>query len=415
MTLVPAHTRAASLARFDELELEIEKLVTGGAGLGRHQGVPILVERSAPGDRVRVRLVERRPDYGRAEILEILRPGPGRRAAPCPYFERCGGCDLQHLTEEAQTAAKVDSALETLRRVGGVVVSGEPAVFRGDAWGYRLRAQLQVERGAVGEAPRVGYHARRSHQVVAVEHCPILAPELDRLVAILPRVLPDNPPRRLDLASDGRGEVGCAPVVEGLPHGELRISIEDYELGFDARCFVQTHRGLLATLVRAALDREIPRAGESPAEPGLAYDLYAGVGLFSVPLARLYGQVICVEGERVAAHFARRNLKRNGARAAQVIHQRVERFVERLEPGAARVLVDPPRSGLPLQVRSVLLERPPDKLTYVSCQPATLARDLGHLARRFEVEKLSFVDLFPQTSHIETVVQLAARPAPGSA
>ncbi len=380
------------------MELEIEKLVTGGDGLGRHEGIPIFVPQTAPGDRVRVRLVERRPDYGRAEVVELLHPGPGRRPAPCPHFGPCGGCDLQHLEDAEQVRLKAAATLETLARLGGIEPPADLRVIAGEPWGYRLRAQVHTERR--GEEIAVGYYARRSHDLVAVRCCPILAPALERSVLELPALLRPPAPRRVDLAVGDGEALSVAPVVEGLPHGEIAVTVREVRYAFDARCFFQGHRGLLARLVEEVVGEE---AGE------LAVDLFAGVGLFSLPLARRYERVVAVEGDRIAARYARRNARRNGAGNLEVEGRAVESWIEALPAAADRVVADPPRPGLGAAVLAALQQRPPRRLTYVSCHPAALARDLRILGVGHRLERLSLLDLFPQTGHLEVVAQLAAR------
>ena len=189
---------ARKLARLDEVEVTVEKLVAGGEGLARVDGVPLFIPLSAPGDRLRVRVVERHPDYGRAHIVGILEPGPGRRAAPCPHFERCGGCDLQHLDDERQSLLKAQAALETLRRLGRLERLPEARLVRGRSWGYRLRAQVRTE--PAGDRVLVGYFERGSHTLVPIRVCPILLPELEATVTGLGQVLGADAPRRLDLA-----------------------------------------------------------------------------------------------------------------------------------------------------------------------------------------------------------------------
>jgi|CXWL01.1.fsa_nt_gi 23S rRNA (uracil1939-C5)-methyltransferase len=398
--MTEASAALVRLGELDELELSIEKLVAGGDGLGRFEGIPVFVPRSAPGDRLRVRLVERRPDYARAEIVAVLAAGPGRRLAPCPHFARCGGCDLQHLEDGLQTSLKVAALLESLVRLGGVELpAGTPEVIAGAPFGYRLRTQIQVGATATGIA--VGYHARGSQELVAVDRCPILVPALDALLPTLPRLLPPDGPRRLDLAAGDDGSVAVAPVVEGFGHGDLTIAVGDFTYGFDARCFFQGHRGLLPALVAQAV-------GDWQGER--AVDLYCGVGLFTLPLARLYKQVTAVEGDRVAARHARTNARHAGLQTGvEVIAQAVESFAVDLPPDLDRVVVDPPRSGLHPTVTAALVARPPRRLTYVSCHAATLARDLRRLAPAFAVERLVMIDLFPQTGHLEAIVQLARR------
>lgn len=388
-------TTARRLIEVDEIEVEIEQLVAGGEGLARFEGIPIFVPRSAPGDRLRVRLVERKPDYGRAGIVEILEPGPGRRPPPCPFFDRCGGCDLQHLDDDLQPRLKAAAVVETLARLGGIELARPPEVITGASWGYRLRTQLKTRPGPEGEI-EVGYFARGSHDLVAVDRCPILVPELEELLPRLPRLL-DEQATRLDLTAGDRGAVTSAPVTPGLPHGEVSLTVGDVELHYDARVFFQAHRGLLERLVERAVGEE---TGET------AYDLYSGVGLFSLPLARRYERVVAVEADRIAARFCRNNARRNKLPGVETVNRSIETWVEELPRDADRVVVDPPRSGLPSVVRRTLTSRPPKKLTYVSCHAATLARDLKALTRRFALAELTLFDLFPQTGHMEAVAQM---------
>lgn len=387
------------LIEVEELELTIEQLVDGGDGLGRFEGIPIFVPRSAPGDRVRARLVERRPGYGRAEIVELLAPGAGRREPACPHFARCGGCDLQHLEYRRQLELKAEATLETLRRLSALTVPTPQAIFAAEPWGYRLRAQLHTR--PVGGGVEVGYHARGSRQLVAVDRCPVLAPALERELATLGRRLPAGAPSRLDLALGDGDEVSYSPLVEGLPHGELSRRVGEHEYLFDARCFFQGHSGLLAPLVERVV-------GE--ATGATALDLYGGVGLFALPLARRYARVVLVEGDRIAARFARKNVRLNGLENVDVVPQAVESWVgSGLVEGLDRVVLDPPRDGLSLVVRRLLVARPPRAVTYVSCHAAALARDLKELGERFAVVSLALFDLFPQTGHMEAVVELSRR------
>ena len=409
----------AALAGINRLELTIEKLVLGGDGLARWRGMPVFVPRAAPGDVVEVRITERRPSYARAEIEEVKTPGPLRREVPCPFYERCGGCQLQHIEDAAQLGLKAAAARETLRRLGGIDPAQlaacrfeEPVGER--AWGYRLRAQVHVvspPEGPVG----VGFRRRRSRDLVLVDRCPVLAPALEKEVRSLsslpgdPAAAPGKLPSRLSLATAGLepdSPVVAAPPVDGLPSGDLEIDLLGRKLSYDARCFFQAHGGLLEALLLSAV---------GPFEGDAAVELYAGVGFFTAGLAGRYGSVTAVEGESVAARYARNNLRRNRLGHCRVERSAVESWVDRrrggpgLESGLDRVLVDPPRGGLPRKVRSALLNAAPNRLTYVSCDPATLARDLGDLTRDFDLESISFFDVFPQTAHIETVAQLRLR------
>lgn len=382
--------------------MRIEKLVAGGEGLARFEGVPIFVSRSAPGDRLRVRITERKPDYGRAEILEILEGGPDRRPDPAPELSRTGVCDLQHLDDRAQPRLKAAAVRETLEHIGRVTVPPDAPVITGAPWGYRLRTQLHTESDPVAGGVRVGYHARGTNEVIPLSRCPLLVPELENLLAELPAFLGPDAPRRLDLAAGDGGEVTVSPVVEGLPHGEVSTRVGEFTYAYDARCFFQGHRGLLPQLVERTVGSW---------EGDMAVDLYSGVGLFSLPLTKHYRRVLAVEGDQIGSRYARLNVRRNRVDNLETVNQAVETWLPELPAGLDRLVLDPPRGGLAPRVRALVMERRPARITYVSCHPAALARDLRQLQREYTIESLVFFDLFPQTGHMETVVQLVRREA----
>jgi 23S rRNA (uracil1939-C5)-methyltransferase len=247
---------------------------------------------------------------------------------------------------------------------------------------------------------RAGYFARGSHDLVATRVCPILDARLERELAALPERLRSSeaPPRRVD-AAVGDGEPSFAPPVPGLRQGPLLLAAGGFDFEFDPRTFFQAHRGLLPSLIAEVV-------GEATGKT--AWDLYAGVGLFAIPMRERYGQVVAVESDRIAARYLRRNAARS--RGIDVRNVSVESFVARA-PSALpdRVVVDPPRTGLTREVLARLRRLAPALLTYVSCDPATLARDLRSLGEVFAIEAVTFLDLFPQTAHLETVVQLVRR------
>jgi 23S rRNA (uracil1939-C5)-methyltransferase len=397
------------LAELNDIEVTIEKLVAGGDGLARFEGIPIFVPRSAPGDRLRVRLVERKGSFGRAEIKEILEPGAGRREPPCPHFAHCGGCDLQHLEDDVQLRLKVETVRENLLRIGHFEVPKDLTVVPGQNWGYRLRAQLHVapskERGN-----QVGYFSRGSHNLVAVESCPVLVPELEKILPQLSRKMRDQSHRRVDLVV-GDNKLSVSPTVPDLPRGAVILKVGEFSYTFDAGCFFQSHRQLLPSLVSYA----VGELSGVPGDPeGEAFDLYSGVGLFSLPLSRLYRQVTAVEGERTAVRFAKKSARFNKVENLEFCAQSVETWVEKLPERPSRIVVDPPRVGLSKAVREALLKSRPRHLTYVSCNSATLGRDLADLTPAYRATKLVLLDLFPQTGHLEAIVQLVDRAAESS-
>lgn len=389
-------TRASPerLAVLDEVELTVEKLVAGGDGFARFEGIPIFVARAAPGDRLRVKVTERKPDYGRAEIVEILQAGNGRREPKCPHFGACGGCDLQHLEDAVQVELKAEAVRETLVRLGGVQADISIETVSGDAWSYRLRTQIHTAR--TEDQLESGYLGRRSHDVVPIETCPVLLPALEKAVVGLNAVLVEHAPRRIDLMVGDENELNVAPPLPGLAQHEASIVVGDFTYAVDARCFFQAHRQLLPALVGKAI-------GEWTGE--VAYDLYAGVGLLTLPLASKYSRVVAVESDRMAVRFARRNAQVNKATAVEHVGCAVESWIDALPADVPRVVLDPPRTGLSAKVRQVLRQRPPQRLTYVSCHPATLARDLKMLGSVYRIEQVIALDMFPQTGHMEVVVQ----------
>jgi 23S rRNA (uracil1939-C5)-methyltransferase len=348
---------------------------------------------------LRVRLTERKPGWGRGEIAEILTPGPDRRPAPCAYFDRCGGCDLQHLDEATQLRLKAETVVETLSRLGGVKAPASLKIIAGAPWAYRLRAQFQI--GMTDRGIGVGYFARGSNQLVPVASCPILVPELEAALETLPQTLQGQELKRLDATAGDQG-LSFAPPVGELPHGEVSTEIGGLTYWYDARCFFQGHRQATAALIEEAV-------GAASDPDGEAFDLFSGVGLFSLPLAKRYRRVVGVESDRIAVRYARRNAKENALANLETLAISIDSFIEELPEAAARVLVDPPRVGLSPKVRRTLLERRPLHLTYVSCHAPTLARDLKSLLVAYRLEDLTLVDLFPQTGHMEVVAQLFLR------
>ena len=389
----------ARLAKIEELEARVEKLVAGGEGLARWEGVPIFVPRSAPGDLLKLRITERRPDYGRAEIVEILEPGPARRPDPYPELSPTGICDLQHIKDELQPLLKAAAVRETLERLGGIqVVPENTELIAGAPWGYRLRTQLHTDVDPMTNGVRIGYYARGTKDLVPITRCALLVPELEAYLPVLQSQLIAGGPNRIDVAAGDGGEVTVSPNIPGLPHGEVALQVGDLSYAFDARTFFQGHRELLPRLAEAVV-------GDWEGET--AFDLYGGVGLFALALARRYRKVVTVEGDTQSARYARMNARRNKLTNVEVVARAVETWIPELPEGADRVVVDPPRGGLSPKVPRILLERKPKRLTYLSCHPATLARDLRLLTQAYRIEKISLIDLFPQTGHMEALVQMS--------
>jgi 23S rRNA (uracil1939-C5)-methyltransferase len=387
----------------------VEKLVYGGDGLARLEGRVVLAPFVLPGERIRAAAERERPGLVHARTLEVLDPAPERVAPPCPHFGRCGGCHYQHASYEYQLGAKRAILAEGLRRLGKIEPPGEIAIISAEPWGYRNRVQLHVEDG------RLGYQEARSRRLCAIDHCPIASPRVNETIGILAKMLYDPRwPRfirsfeiftdenqiQLNVLETGRPVARrffewCADEIPGLVEGAL-----DYQGRFRVSrgSFFQVNRHLADRLVETAL-------GDTRGETAL--DLYAGVGLFSLALARRLAQVVAVESGTPAARDLAFNAERAGLSNLKAVYATAEAHLEALDRGPEFLLLDPPRAGLGKVVVRRLNELRPAAVTVVSCDPATLARDLAGLAAGgYRIERMALVDLFPQTYHLETVVSL---------
>jgi 23S rRNA (uracil1939-C5)-methyltransferase len=382
----------------EHLEVDVERILPGGMGLAHAGGKTVFVSLAAPGDRVRVRVDRRQGDILFASIEEIITPSPVRVEPPCPYFGRCGGCDFQQLTYEAQLAAKAEMIRDCLHRIARLenipdfVVTGSP-----NNWRYRMRATWQIDQ----EERRIGYYERGSRRVCDVVDCAVLRPELqEKLEQVRATEWRRFPPglKHLDVVA-GEDGVSFVPQFAEFYTNELSLTIRGEVYNYNAEAFFQINPSLLEPLIDFAL-------GDASGETVL--DLYCGVGLFTLPLSRRFKNVTGVEANSAAARFARRNLQRAGLTNARVITATVTDWFKNVGTGPVDfILLDPPRAGAESAVIKGMLDLHPAQISYVSCDPATLARDLKKLmAAGYVVDSIAAFDLFPQTHHVETVVRL---------
>jgi 23S rRNA (uracil1939-C5)-methyltransferase len=391
------------------LEVHIERMLPGGAGLAHAQGRTILVGLAAPGDYLRVSLEERRGNVSFARIVEILSPSPVRVSPPCPYFGRCGGCDFQQLSYEAQLASKVEIIRDCLRRIARIETSLEiPITASPQDWRYRSRAQWQYD----SSTQSLGYFERGSHTVCDVTECPVLVPALQETLTDLRARLKDGSlteeVREFESVAGDEGASLLPTLTDVQTPREVtrRIAGETYR--FSAAGFFQINHELLAPLVKAALKG----AQGEMAQGETALDLYCGAGLFTLPLARRFTRVTGIEASVHAVAYARRNLSGAGLTNASVHTSTVSTWLEEHGPTLAPVdylLLDPPRTGAEEGAIAAILQLRPQRIAYVSCDPATLARDLKQLLDGgYHLDTLAAFDMFPQTHHVETVAHLEA-------
>ncbi|MEO8100843.1 MAG: class I SAM-dependent RNA methyltransferase [Acidobacteriota bacterium] len=384
-------------------EVTIEKWVYGGRGLARTEEGVVLTPFVLPGEVARLG----KRDKVNAELSAIVTPSADRVEPACPIFTRCGGCHYQHASYEFQLARKVEILREQLRRVGKIEFAGDISVVSGPALAYRNRAQFHIENG------RIGYLAAGSHTLVPVEgECPTISPRMNQVLALLRERLGDPRfPKFVRAVEVFTNETDVQinvidaerPVARRFydwmesqvaieyptAHGDFRVS---------PKSFFQVNRFLIDRLT------DIVLADFSGAS---AVDLYAGAGLFALPLAKQFTKVIAVEAGGAAAHDLAFNAQRAGA-AIDTDYSRVEDFLASATETPDFVVADPPRAGLGPEVVRHLNRLAPPRIAIVSCDPATLARDLAAMPQ-YKIESLTLADLFPQTYHLETVVHLSAK------
>lgn len=385
-----------------EFVVDVERLLPGGLGLAHEAGKTIFVSLAAPGDRVRITIDREQGNVSFASIREIVTPSPLRIEPPCPYFGRCGGCDFQQLTYEAQLISKAEIIRDCLRRIAGLKSLPDFDVQPSKEWRYRSRAVWQLDRNE----ETIGYYERGSRNVCDVVDCAVLAPELQHTLERIRRTPWQSIPPDLKhlQALTGDNDVSVSPEFAEFRTVELALNVGEEVYTFNAEAFFQINQELLGPLMSFAL---------RDAQGQSALDLYCGVGLFTLPLARSFKQVFGVESNSVATRFARRNVQRAGLENARIITATVSEWITTATVADGRcnfVLLDPPRAGAESAVIKGILKLEPSQISYVSCDPATLARDLKKLlAGGYEIDSLTAFDMFPQTHHVETVVRLNRR------
>jgi 23S rRNA (uracil1939-C5)-methyltransferase len=403
-----------SLQTGDRVEVTTERLAYGGDAVAHHDGLAIFIPLAAPGERLRVRIVERKKNFARAVIESIIEPSPTRRPPVCVHFGNCGGCQLQHLNYHAQLEAKAGFIRDALTRIGKIEWPQEIAVLHASELGYRARAQIKVDtsQSHEGHRVRVGFNRLASNAVCDVASCPVLVPELDAALARLSE-LASQPAKaaraglsRLREIEIAAGETGIAyaPTLDGLPSAPVARTINSLTYQFSPKTFFQSNAQLLDTLIGEALGDYAGR---------VAIDLYAGVGLFTLQLARRFSRVISVESDREAAQFARRNITANETANVDFQQARVEQWLSDFtaqRTGESEpidlLLLDPPRAGAADALAAIVTLKPA-RIVYVSCDPTTMARDLRRLLDDgYALDRITGIDLFPQTYHVETVAHL---------
>jgi 23S rRNA (uracil1939-C5)-methyltransferase len=422
------------------VNLTIEKLVYGGDGLARlPEGKTVFMPFVLPQEEISATIIQEKSSFARATADQVLKPSPYRVQPQCPYFAACGGCHYQHAGYTAQLENKRAILKETLLRNGKLEWKGEIITHSGEPWGYRNRSRLKVRSGADFA---IGYHRMNSHDLLPVKQCPISSPAINRILAhlwemgeggkvpagiseieffadhadtkmVLEIYLAPDAPEMREFAAALQAK---APEIKGIAFfaentgsepgnqqpkyvvGDAALPYQVGEKAFrvSAGSFFQVNRYLIRELVQTVVGDFHGR---------IALDLYAGVGLFATHLSKRFDQVFAVESAPVSAT----DLQANAVKNVVPVLSTAEGFLPRcLNMQPELVVVDPPRAGLGAKATQLLAALRVKRIVYVSCDPATLARDTRlFLETGYHVEEVHMVDLFPQTFHIESVVRLA--------
>ena len=406
-------------------EITIEKLVYEGSGLGRHQGKVAFVPFSVPGDLLVVRPVAEKKTFIRAEIAEILEPGNGRIKPICPHFTICGGCHWQQLEYPRQVEAK-RRILEELFHHRFPETRELPINMKAcvQPFAYRSRARVQLRDG--GTHASVGFFRSGSNRVEDIENCPLFRPALNEALGALRQYRrefdDDAEAQEMDMACSEE-EHAWIMAPAGSETGEglsatsgtlkregaaLRRRIGEFLYTVSASVFFQANDLIIPELV------ELVREAAKEAGNRYALDLFAGVGLFSLPLARQFEKLTAVENSPAASGLCRDNARAAGFGNIQSKCADVAEWMDSMASAKAStkypfdlIVLDPPRSGVGPGVMKTINEWAPGTIIYVSCDPQTLARDLAVISPRdYTMDLVEGLDMFPQTFHFETVVRL---------
>jgi tRNA/tmRNA/rRNA uracil-C5-methylase (TrmA/RlmC/RlmD family) len=362
------------------VDLKIEDIAFGGKGVGREQGKAIFVPYTIEGELVSAAIVREKKQFAEAELVQVKESSPYRVAAGCPYFGHCGGCAYQHIDYEHQLATKCRQVRDILQRIGKLKdIPLRPMIPSPKQYGYRNRITVHVQDGVIG------FFQRDSHRLIDIERCPISCDEVNRALT----ELRERNPR------DG--------------HYTLRKSSS-------RRVFSQTNDGVAKGLRGLIVDLV-------PPHQDLLIDAYCGAGFFAKALLNKFKRVVGIDWDKFAIATAKEDATENETYIAGDVEEELQQ-VRAVHPNRSprasdpsgsiaptTIIVDPPATGLSANARKAIVNLAPTTLIYVSCNPATLARDLKELQEKFTIDSITPLDMFPQTAEIEVAAHLQAMPS----
>ena len=348
-----------------EVTLEINDLAFGGKGVGRVDGIACFVPGVIDGEKVRVRVHKVKSRLMEAGLLEVIEPSPHRVEAPCPVFLKCGGCTYQHIDYSHQLKIKENQLREALKRLGGLIDPPvQPMIASPEQYAYRNRITVHVKDG------QVGFFAEGSNRVVPVAKCLIASDEVT---------------------------LGFQDLLKSRPRDGNYLIGEKKRYGG----FRQVNNAVAEILKKTVREAVRPAAGAPINE--LLVDAYCGAGFFAHELQALFTKVIGIERSIASVAMASRQAAENEEYLAGDVEQLLQAALSAGSSAGTVLLLDPPSEGLAELATETILERPPARIVYVSCNPATLARDAKRISERYRMEQVTPLDMFPQTAEIESV------------
>jgi 23S rRNA (uracil1939-C5)-methyltransferase len=349
------------------VDLKIEDVAFGGKGVAREQGKAVFVPYAIEGEIVSAEIVREKKQFAEAELVEVKESSAHRIEPQCPYFGRCGGCAYQHVSYEHQLAIKWRQVRDALQRIGKLKdVPMRPIIPSPKQYAYRNRITVHAQDGVIG------FFGRDSHRLIDIQRCPISSDEVNRALA----------------------ELRAQPYVRD-GHYALRT-------GSESRVFAQTNDDVADSLRDLVVDL-------IPPNQGVLIDAYCGAGFFAKALLGKFERVIGIDWDKFAIDAARESATAKETYIAGDVETELERVA-----AVTTLIVDPPATGLSENVRKAVINRAPEILIYVSCNPPTLARDLRELEQKFTIDSVTPLDMFPQTAEIEVAAHLSKRSTPGS-
>lgn len=408
------------------ITLKAELPAYGGLSIAKWRGKVVFIKNTIPGEVVEAKLEEERKDYYKASTTKILEPSPDRIKPKCKFFGPCGGCQFQHISYQRQIKLKEEILKDSLKRIGKIGIELSKPFTYGNPWNYRHRGQFKVSQG------KIGFYREKTREVIDIDNCPLMIEEINGYLLKAKGILKNSEylhavgevhisygdeavaliktrgkqPLKLDGLAPEFLHSGFSGVF--IDSGEKRLlkygnqyitlDLEGLKYTISPMSFFQSHWRLNHAVVGFVKDRLQPLKGKR------VLDLYSGAGNFSLPVAVDADEVVAVEENHFAIEDGKRNLQINGIKNCRFIRSSIEGL--NIKYPTDILILDPPRLGLTNAAMDKIFAMMPERIVYISCNPATFARDMRKLLIAYELESIRMIDFFPQTYHIESLAFL---------